>query len=298
MPSVKKRPIQYYKQLKKIIQENNYKIIHINMLSLANILPILAAKKAKAKKIIIHSHNGDVPKSILKKFLNTFNRAFALKLATDFWACSQLAGEWMFKQKEFTIINNAIDVEKFEYNEKKRDEIRKKMKLEDKLVIGHVGRFCEQKNHEFLLQIVEEVFKERKNAVLLSIGEGELKENIIQTAKIKKIEDKIIFLDPVNNVNEYLQAMDIFVLPSKFEGLPVTAVEAQCTGIKCIFSNNITKEAKIVDNCYFVDLEVKQWKDKILEEDCYNRAEQSKIVKQSKFNIKNNVEILSNLYCN
>lgn len=262
VPNVKKKPIKYYKELVKIIKENKYNIVHVNMLSMANILPIIAAKRAKAKKIIIHSHNTSTPHGMIRKILDKINKKIGIACATNLCACSEHAGAWMFGQKkEFTIINNAIELEKYSFDEKKREKIRKKLKIKNNFVIGHIGRFSEQKNHEFIIKIFSEVCKVNDNARLLLIGEGELEEQIKNMVKKMHIEDKVIFAGTTNQVEEYLHAMDVFLLPSKFEGLGIVAIEAQAAGLKVVCSNEVPVEAKITENIVFLPLntEIKEW---------------------------------------
>lgn len=286
--SEKVNPIKYCSQLKKIIKENNYGIVHINMLSAANILPVIIAKKQKVKHIIIHSHNSNTPSGLLRKLLNTLNKPF-LHLGTDFFACSKLAGEWLYGKKflnthPLKIINNAVDLDNYEFNPKTRENIRKELNCDDKFVIGHVGRFCYQKNHEFLIDVFYEVQKEDKDAMLLLIGEGELKEEIQKKVEKMNIQNNVIFLGTTDKVQNYLQAMDLFVLPSRFEGLPVVGIEAQASGTKCLFSSNITKETKITDNTEFVGMNIQEWKRKIL--NCKNISKKNKNVIDDRYNIK------------
>lgn len=296
--SEKVNPIKYCKQLEKIIRENNYKIVHINMLSAANILPVIVAKRQKIKRIIIHSHNSNTPSGLLRKLLNTLNKPF-LHLGTDFFACSKLAGEWLFgknflKKHELKIINNAVDIDKYKFNAKTRENIRNELECREKFVIGHVGRFCYQKNHDFLINVFYEVQKEDKDMILLLIGEGELKEEIQEKVKKLNIQDNVIFLGTTNKVQNYLQAMDLFVLPSRFEGLPVVGIEAQASGTKCLFSNNITKETKIVDNTEFLDLNVQEWKNAIL--NCKNVSKEYENVIDDKYNIRVASKELEKIY--
>ncbi len=288
--SEKVNPIQYSKQLKQIIKNNNYKIVHINMLSAANILPILVAKKQKVKHIIVHSHNSNTPSGIIRKILNFINKPF-LHLATDYFACSQLAGDWLFgkkflKKHELVIINNAIDIEKYQYNELIRKSKREELNCKEKFVIGHIGRFSYQKNHEFLIDVFYEVQKEIKDAVLLLIGEGELKDKIKEKVKSLKIEDNVIFFGITNTPQDYLQAMDLFVLPSRFEGLPVVGIEAQVSGVKCMFSNKITEEAKISDKTIFIENNVQKWKDEIIKYKNNQECERKNTKLNEQYNIK------------
>lgn len=268
--SEKRNPIKYIKELSKIIKVNNYKIVHINMLSAANILPVIVAKKQKVKHIIIHSHNSNTPSGILRKLLNLINKPF-LHMGTDFFACSKLAGEWLFgkkflKKHKLTIINNAINIDKYRYNAITREKIRKELNVEDKFIIGHIGRFCYQKNHDFLINVFYEVQKRDKTAVLLLIGEGELEDSIKEKVKRLGIANKVIFLGTTDKVEDYLQAMDVFVLPSRFEGLPVVGIEAQASGTRCIFSKNITSEVNLTNNVKFIGLDekIEEWAEEII----------------------------------
>lgn len=254
--NVKKNPLKYYSQLKKIMEENKYRIVHINMLSLANIIPIIVAKRAKVENIIIHSHNTSTPHGIIRKLLDKFNKKIAVNNATELFACSELAGKWMFeKEKDFIVINNAIDLNNYKFNPSIRDKIRQELKIENKFVVGHIGRFSEQKNHKFLIEIFREVSKKEPNAILLLIGDGELKEEIKNLVNKYELNEKVIFIDSVSNANEYYQAMDIFVLPSLFEGLPVVGIEAQASGTNCIFSDTITKELELTNFVKFISID-------------------------------------------
>lgn len=266
LPSEKSNPYKYFKQLKNIMKK--YKIIHINMLSAANILPVMAAKAAGVKHIIVHSHNSNTPSGVLRKVLDKLNRNYLMKNATEFWACSRLAGEWLFglsicSGNKFKLIYNAVDSSFFNYDMRNRKKIRKELNIDNKFVIGHVGRFCYQKNHDFLIRMFNLYLKTNPDSVLLLIGEGELKSSIKNIVDNFGINDKVLFLGTTNKVYEYLSVFDLFVLPSRFEGLPVVGIEAQAVGINCIFSDLISSELKINDNVVFSPLDEKIWVDKI-----------------------------------
>ena len=255
--NVKKNPIKYFYDIEAIIKENNYEIVHIHMLSAANILPILAAKKAGTKKIIVHSHSSNVPKSLVKRLLNSINKKVINRKADVFLACSQKAGKWLYGDNEqFTIVNNAIDIEKFRFNSIVRKEIREKYGLENSLVIGHVGRFEEEKNHIFLVKILKKLKEKNKCIKLLLIGEGTLKEQIEKEVIHEGLQKDVIFVGNTYNVNEFYQAMDAFVLPSFFEGLPIVLIEAQVSGLRCFTSKErVSKEADISGRTEYIKLE-------------------------------------------
>lgn len=295
--SVKKNPIEYYKSIKKIIQNNRYEIVHIHMLSMANILPIIVAKKMNVKNIIIHSHNTNTPNGIIRKVLDKLNKHVALKYATDYFACSKDAGIWMFgKNAKFRVINNAVDVEKFKFNQVKRNEMREKLKLNGKFVIGHIGRFSEQKNHDFLIEIFFKYLKENPKAFLVTIGEGELKNQIKNKVADYKLLEKVKFIDPVNNVNDYLQAMDVFILPSKFEGLPVVAVEAETNGLTVITSNNVSKDLPIKELSVYCSLNnIDEWCKKI-NTSIKKRTDRTIDITNSNYNIDVETKKLEKIY--
>ena len=297
VPNVKRNPLGYYKKIKGIIQKNSYEIIHINMLSMANVLPILAAKKAGAKHIIVHSHNTNIPNGMIRKILDKINKKIVLKNTTDLFACSKVAGIWMFgKNKEFKVINNAVDIKKFEFDEEKRKKMRKQLKIENKFVIGHVGRFCEQKNHEFLIEIFRKISQERQDAVLLLIGEGELKNKIKDKVKKYNLQKKVIFLDPVSNVNDYFQAMDVFLLPSKFEGLPVVGVEAETSGLMVVTSNNVSRELPIRELSKYCSLEnIEEWCS-ILKDDMPERKDRTIEIIEANYSIKEETKKIEKMY--
>ncbi len=197
------------------------------------------------------------------------------------------------------VLHNAIEVDKFIYNENVRNRLKKGMNLNDKFVIGHVGRFMEQKNHDYILEIFKEVLKEEPNAVLLLMGDGELEEIIKRKAKQLNIYESIKFMGNVNNVNELYQVMDVFILPSLFEGLPVVGIEAQAAGLRCIFSDKVTRETEITDNVYYLGIEknnLKEWKEKILANRTYDRKNQKEKIVRAGYSIEDEAVKLVDKY--
>jgi glycosyltransferase involved in cell wall biosynthesis len=177
------------------------------------------------------------------------------KYGNLFIACSKEAGNWLFRDKEFVVLNNAIDVDKYIYNEKVRLHQRANNNLSSHLVIGHVGRFSEQKNHKFVVDIFYEVCKQQKDAMLMLVGTGELEQEIKEKIFSLGLQDNTIFMGNRSDVNELMQAMDIFILPSLFEGLPLVGIEAQATGLPCVVSDTVSKDVKITPNVSFMSLE-------------------------------------------
>jgi glycosyltransferase involved in cell wall biosynthesis len=273
VPNFRRHPLKYYRELSRIIKEGKYEIVHINMMSAANIIPHIVAKRCNVRHIISHSHSSNTPKGIIRKILDKLNKRILINNTTDFFGCSYVAANWLFdnkiKKEKIVIVNNAIDLKKFKKDDKIRKKIREELKINDGLVIGHVGRFCAEKNHTFLVDVFKELLSVKPDSYLLLIGSGELLNNIKNKVSELGIEKNVIFLGNVNNVNEYMQAMDMFILPSYFEGLPLVAIEAQASGLKCIISSNVTKDVNINNNCKFLNIKEspKTWVDFVIDFD-------------------------------
>ncbi|MBQ9389337.1 MAG: glycosyltransferase family 1 protein, partial [Synergistaceae bacterium] len=219
------KPIAYHKALYKLFRENNYLLVysHLNTLS---VFPLFAAWRAGVPIRVAHNHStagkGEFKRNLMKYILRPFAKVFPTHLC----ACSSYAGRWIFGDKAMAsgrvkVWNNAIETERFAYNESVRNETRKYLKLTDKFVVGHAGRFMTQKNHDFLIDIFAEIHRRRSDSVLLLAGDGPLMDEI--TAKVMRLglNDCVIFLGSVNDMERYYQAMDVFILPSLYEGLPV-----------------------------------------------------------------------------
>jgi len=282
----KKHPLKYARELSKILKEGKYDIVHINMLSAANFIPFIVAKRSKIKKIIAHAHNTGTPKGILRKFLNMFCKKLILSKATDFWACSKKAGKWMFGDDRAKIIRNAIDVKKFSFNETAREKIRKEFSLENKFVIGNVGRFHEQKNHKFLIDVFAEVYKQDKNAVLLLVGDGELKNTIEKKIEGLGLKNAVILAGIRTDVENFYQVFDVFVLPSLFEGLAITLIEAQCAGVAIVASDSVTPEANVTGFLQYLPFNVEMWVKAILEKRAFNRIDVSEKIRDAGYDIE------------
>lgn len=302
-------PLKYFKYkkfVKKIVEDNpDIKIIHAHNGSLAY-FALRCAKAIKFPNRIAHAHATMIPHSSNSKldikwlYKNLFKNRIKYQ-ANYFLGCSTEACKFYFgDKKDFTIINNAIDEHKFIFNEDVRKIKRKELKIdEDTILIGHVGRFMLQKNHDFLVDIYEKIHQKNQNTKLLLIGDGELKEKIREKIKEKGLEESTIFLENINNVNEYYQAMDIFILPSLYEGLPVVGIEAQAAGLKCFFTNTISPEVKITDNVTFLGLDDSpaKWADEVLKyKDGYERKDMTKQVIEAGYSIKEEAKKLQELY--
>ena len=297
---------KYQKELIRIFKENNYKIVHSHINTLS-VFPLRAAKKAGVKVRIAHSHSTTNKKEWKKNLLKQVLRPFSKVYATNYMCCSELAGRWQFGNKTYddgkvNLLNNAIDLDKFNYNESLRKKKRKELNIkDDTLVIGHIGRFVAQKNHDYLIDIFNEVLKKNNNSILLLVGQGPLMEEIKNKVKELKLNDSVKFLGQRRDANELYQAFDVFLLPSLYEGLPVVGVEAQAAGLLCYLSDDMTKETKVLDITKFMSLNntPEEWADNILDNvKKYKRIDTSKEMTSKNFNIKEEAKKLEKYYLN
>ena len=299
--SRRKNPIKHYLQwiILFVKHRKKYEGVVLNSLSLEYVFPVFAAKIFGINIRIIHSHNSGFENkiNIKRKFLITFNKILLNFSATDYWACSKKAGEWMFgKNRKFTIIHNAIESKKYKFNSEKRDNLRKALNIENKFIVGHVGRFAYQKNHEFLINIFYELQKIESNSVLMLVGDSVNDNKFLLEAKkqVKRlnIENKVLFLGMRNDVPDLMQAMDCFILPSHFEGLPLVGIEAQASGLKSYLSDVITEEVKITDLVNFISLKKssKTWAEKILKNRNYKRQDMTGKIEKAGYDIINEIK--------
>lgn len=288
----------YFKYMKQFFKDHpEYTIIHSHIDAMSY-LPLLAAKKAGVPIRIAHSHNTSIDRDF-KWPLKMLFREFLPGVATDFYTCGEEAGKFLFQGEKCIFIPNAIDTTKFLFNENLRIQKRKKLNLESKLVIGHVGRLSYQKNHKFLIQVFSEVVKKEPNAILLLIGRGEKEKEIQEQVHRLKLDKTVVFLGNRDDVNELYQVMDVFVMPSLFEGVPVVGVEAQFANLPCVFSDKVPSEVKFSERTEFINLNESPtyWADKILKcSQQYTRKKNCQELINSNYNIKNAKKILENIY--
>lgn len=288
--------LQYESAIQKLFNENKYRIVHCHMNTLG-VFAMYGAKKVGVPVRILHNHStagkGETKKNIMKYILRPFAKVFP----TELCACSKLAGDWIYgKGTSYRVFNNAIDLDKYRYDVEKREELRAELGLKDKKVIGHIGRFCYQKNHSLLVDIFNEVLKAEKNAVLLLIGEGELEDEIKDKVKELGIEKNVVFLGRKADAYRYYQAMDLFLLPSRYEGLPVVGVEAQACGLPCVFSSCVTDEAKLLESTVYVSGEIDEYVEAVVEGLKFERKDTSEEMKKAGFDIKNEAKKLEKMY--
>lgn len=296
-----KRPIMYCKKLYKIIKEEKYDVVHVHGSSSMMFLQLLVAKKAGVKVRIAHSRNT----SSDYNFLNKLCMPIFKRLYTHAFACGKEAGKWLFgENQQFTIIPNGKDCQMFEFKPEIRDEYRKKNNIENKTVIGHIGNFNNQKNHEFLIKVFYELTKKNSNYYLILAGNGPLENKIHGKIAELGIDKNVLFLGQISveEVSKWLNAMDIMVFPSKYEGFPNVLIEWQIAGLPCIISSEITKDVKITDLVRFKSLnkDPKEWAkdiEKIKIEDRNKMKEKIKIdIKNNGYDIKENARKLEHIY--
>lgn len=296
---------QYFGRYKKevrdfLINHPEYKIIHSN-LEERSYFALKEAKKLNIPVRISHSHNA--PKGFdLKSIFRYYFRSRLKPQVTHMFTCGEEAGDWLYGKKyrdKVIMQNNAIDAKAYEYKKDVEEKVRKEFNLEGKFVIGHVGRFFPQKNHSFLIDVFNEVYKMDKDAVLMLVGGGELKEQIEEKVKSLGLQDAVKFLGVRSDVDYLIQGFDLFILPSLFEGLPVTMVEAQASGVKCIISDKVPPQCAITDNVEIIGLneKVESWAFKILDyKNSYKKVSMYDEIVRKNFDIKANAKWMEDFY--
>lgn len=293
LPDRNHHTLRYMNHLAKLIRRKHYQVIHVHGNSATMFFDIFASWLGGASIRIAHSHNDATQHpalhNILKPFLNL--------LTTTPVACSKEAGKWTFF-KSFHIMRNGIECPLYRYNPQTRAEYRQKLEWENQFIIGHVGRFSYQKNHDFLIKIFASVMRKYPNARLLLIGEGETMEDTQKLARKLNIDKWIDFHGTVNNVYDYMQAIDVLILPSRFEGFGIVGIEAQASGIPCIVSDKVPKALQITDLVKFVSLEKSPdyWADIILQMINLPRTDRTLEIQKNGYDIQTAVKILESLY--
>lgn len=301
VPSKKESFYRNIKSIDRIFKENRFDIVHSHMAK-SNFIIMKLAKKNGVPLRIAHSHQSmkidNGPKKNIHKLIQYMNRKYANK----FVGCSEDALIYGFGKKIFSnnysslVLHNAINLERFSFNDLYRNQLRRKYNIsDDEVLIGSIGRFTYQKNQQFLLEIINKLVKYSKKNKLLLIGEGELKDDYSEYIKNNKLEENIILESPQSDINRYYSAFDIFVFPSRFEGLGIVAIEAQANGLKCIVSKNIPKDVKQSDLIEFIDINsIEEWYDKLI--NIKKRTNRRIDLTSSDYNIKKEYKKLIEIY--
>lgn len=300
---------QFVKEFDAVLDQG-YDVIHIHTSYWKDTIVEERAKAKGVKKIIIHSHNTGCGNAVSEEEAQAaevlhkkIRDQLTEDVATDFWACSESAAEWLYGDRlaknKIKIMKNAIDTERFSYSLREREKIRKKLNVNDKIVVGTVGRLAYQKNPFFLLDVFCEVAKSEPDAVLLFVGQGILLDELKERARQLGIFSKVLFVGFTEQAYLYYQAMDIFAFPSLFEGFGLSLLEAQISGLKCVVSENIQDEVMLTENVKKIPLHCKQnWINEISDL-CrgYDRKDQSEVIKKNGYDIEEQIREIEKLYC-
>lgn len=304
VPSIKKHPVAALRALSNFYKKNasKYDYIHLETGATSEIMYVYPFVKKYNLKVITHSHNGNGYSPII----NSIFRPLVNKVSVKELSCSKEATDWLFgkkREKSAIIINNGIDTRRFTFNPNARSKIRSKYKISNEtLVIGHIGRFSEQKNHKFILEIFKSILNRKKDSVLMLVGTGELLNDIKNQVNKLNLNKNVIFCGLQSNTADFYSAFDVFLMPSLYEGLPVVGIEAQSEGLPCFFSANISSAIKITDKSFIISLDksANYWAKEILRQAntipdrfCYPTW-----VNQKKYSIKSTVKRLEKVYCN
>lgn len=292
---------QYVQAWKQLLDEHpEFEIVHGHVRSTAAIYLYMA--KHRGKITISHSHSTTSGNGFSAQIKNILQ--LPIRYIADYMvAPSEAAAIWLFgknvvNKSNFFVLKNSIDAKLYTYNESTRLRIREQLNIENKFVIGHVGRFHQLKNHEFLIDIFYEILKKNKDSVLMLIGDGELYSIIKNKVSLLGIKDQVLFLGKKENVYDYYQAMDMFVFPSYYEGLGLVVIEAQAAGLKSIVSSRIPKEAYLSELVVplSLDLSVESWSEAILNNKDYLRLNTFKNIEEQDYDIDSNVDFIQTFY--
>lgn len=295
------KPLSYQRELVKLFTEQRWPIVHSHINTLS-VFPLRAAQQAGVPVRIAHSHSTANPNERAKTAVKDVLRTQANRYPTDRFACSELAGKWLFgKNIDFMVMPNAIDLSRFTFSRMKRESLRSELGVEDRVfVILHMGRFVEQKNHRFLLEVFCEFLKDNPDSLLLLAGEGPLRCEMEEQAKSLGIEKYVRFLGQRNDADRLYCAADVFCLPSLYEGLPVVAVEAQATGLPILMSDKVTREALITSRAEMIpiDADICEWADAVKNVGMVRLSEISSEDSEaiSRYNIENAAPVLVRKY--
>ena len=298
------RVFHKYYAYKSFFKMHNINIIHIDTDGFHRVVELFAAKRAGVSKRIIHSHNTSAEVNGFlskKKLLIKLGQMLYSMFATDFVACSDEAGKWLFgKNNKTLILQNGIDVERFKFDSQRRSEARDQLGINNCVVYGHIGRFEKQKNHKFLIQVFKELYNRNKSSRLLLIGDGRLRNDLVDLVKSEQLESAVVFLGNVDNVEYYYNAMDLFLFPSLFEGFGIVVIEAQCNGLPVIMSKAVPNQTKLTRECISLPLNsIQLWADKaeqMLSSINLDRKEKYKRIEDAHYDIQSASKILLNVY--
>lgn len=299
-------PEQFCDEFRNILSQG-YDAVHLNTNWWKGLLAEKVAKELGVKVVVVHARNTYVDINDEEKRNRELaeheriKKIFDVDMATHLLACSWEAADFLFgpqiPRDKIRILHNAVDLARFSYDIAKREEWRKKLGIENEFVIGNVGRIVYQKNPMFLVECFYEVQKEIQNAKLLLVGDGELEGELKDKVEELQISDKVIFTGQVSDVENYMQAMDLFAFPTRFEGLGNVLIEAQATGLKCLTSDNVPRESKVTDNIEYLPLQQDLWIEKITSySNGYVRRNMENEIRNAGYDMKEEIKVLERIY--
>ena len=293
-----KRPHRFIRDIAKIVRDDKYDTVHSHI-DFMSALSLAGAKKGGATKRIAHSHGSNNEKldSKIVRVISVYLRHRLNKLATHRLACGEAAGKFLYgKNQEFTVIHNGIDLQKFRFNSNTRHKMREKCGFgENDVILLNVGRLERVKNHTHLIDIFGDYSRKHKNAHLIIIGDGSLHDELEDKIASERLESSVTLLPAQADVERYYMMSDVFVMPSLFEGVPTVGIEAQACGMKCLFSDSVPEETKLIDSSEFIPLNG-DWLSHIVPNDNKKRGEAVKAPKVLEYDIKNTVKKLEAVY--
>ncbi len=296
---IKANPYKWFLDMKNFYKRNGckYDYIHLQTGAASEVIYAFPFCLIYGIKVIAHSHNGNGYSPIINAIFRPLLNAVTHKRL----ACSEVAAKWLFgnKRKNFQIINNGIDINRFTFNENNREIIRKKYGITNELVIGHIGRFSEQKNHKRIIEIFRDLLYRDNSSKLILVGVGEKQEEIKELVRLYDMKKNVIFAGLQDEIELYYSAFDVFLMPSLYEGLPIVGIEAQSMGLRCLFSDQIDKQIIITDRAKMIPLTESnsKWIDEILNESVsINRLSYARLIHESGYSIQCTVEKLEKVY--
>ena len=299
---------RFVREVEEILDQGAYDIVHLNTSWWRGFVLEDIARRKGISKVIVHANNTDVFIKRTESREESRKQHFAQRqlltedMATDFLACSWDAADWLFgdriPKEKIEIVPYAIEVEDYKFQKSVRENYRKELGLaEDEYVIGHVGRFEYQKNHEFLIQVFQKITQIEDRARLLLIGIGELEEDIKASVENLGIENKVLFLGKRDDVNGLMQAMDVFAFPSRYEGFGIVLIEAQAAGLQCVVSDQIPEIARITKNIEYLPFSEELWVKKLLEYRMgYEREDMSEVMEKAGFGMNTLAKQMERIY--
>jgi len=304
VPRYSKHPLKFFRYITNFYRNNQYDCVHLHAstaMLIMYIFPLLFNRKVK---VVFHSHISIVP-VWYDKILHKLFRCIVVCRTDTFLAVSDLAAIFMYgnsiaSQERYIQLKNGIVLENFKYNVEKRNELRDALDIKDNFVVGHIGRFTKQKNQTFLLDVFKSLLDKCDNAILLLVGTGELEEEIRQAVADRGLNKNVIFYGTTQKIYDIIQAMDVFLLPSKWEGLPIVAIEAQAAGLPVVASNNVSCETAITPLYHSMDLysdPVDKWAEKVLSLKGAKRLNYTSEIIHSGYDISHSAKELEAIYC-